>query len=997
MFLRLAAQLCAGQRLRTSAVAADNATKALVSEWAAAMRLRQRVQVLITGTIRTPAVMGIFRPALLLPGTMLTGLSPDELRLVVIHELAHIRRYDYLVNLLQMLLEAVLFFNPALWWISRQVRIEREAYADAAAVSIAGSPRQYANILARLAEQLSAAVAPQTALSLAGRDRSGLVERVRRVLAPAQTPGLRIGWMTLVIVSLCSVAFVLAARRGADVVVEVAARLLTPEERMTVLLEARDATDSGAVIRSTADHVELSGVIRTETGEPLPWNTRVQISTSAHNYSGNKTITTDRDGSFSTRVPDGETFLTVLTEDYCPTVLGPLDHNSRSEIDLILRKGPPADVHFEDETSQPIPDVDVTAYFRYSESGSLHAGKRTSDTTGVVRFAHSSAGDRYHLTVRRTGFQMLDRHEVTVDPSIAQVVRLQRANPASGTILTHDGQPAKQARLVFYAYRSPQDGHTLRSPAQELLTVTDDNGHYTLDTLKPGVRYTLSVQTQAHGHHLVQDVDAGQRDRQIRLEPELVLEGTVTGDLSALILKREDIPYSSKYSKDEYIGHHGLRYTHEATFDNFSYVDEPVLVPLTVKDGAARFRIGNLLPGVVRLYGGDRSTSVRVAEPIHDYVFNIGDKATRGRRLVLQFNSPDGAVTPQGTIYVHVASHGDGAVHIHEFLPIVDGKIEVDCFAPGDVWFQGRNVVGYAFKGGQLQIAAGKETIVHNVDVHPAGAIIGVIRHADGRLASSQTSVDFGTISQAPGMNALQWSKPAQTMTVDNNGRYFLTPLPLGGTYYLIANVDRMLTAVGPIEVTEAKPSATVNVVFPEGTTITGRVLGPDGHPVSGIEARPGVSFFKHGWGFATVETDDHGRFSAGPINPEVGDYNITVSPRADYQPAHVKVPDLSKPVTIRLKRGLTAHGVVLDRDTGWPIPNADIYATPEGYGANYEAEFPTDQRGRFRFSNLPGGRLTFRIRQAYGTPGAEITAEPGSSPLTFRVAPDDDLVPREP
>ncbi len=997
MFLRLAVQLSAGQRLRRTAVPADGVITALVSEWARSMHIRQRVDVLVTENLHTPAVMGILRPALLLPGTMLTGLTPDDLRLVVIHELAHVRRYDYLVNLVQMLIEAVLFFNPAMWWISRQTRIEREACADAAAVRIAGSPLQYAKILAGLAEHFAAAAAPQATPAFAARDGSSLLDRVRRILIPGQTPGLRIGWMTLAIVSLLSVVFVLAARRGADVVVEVAAELLTPEERMTVLLEARDATGAAATTHSTTDYLELSGIVRTETGDPLPWNTDVQISTFARNYSGNKSISVDRDGSFSTKVRDGETYLTVLTEGYRPLLLGPVDLRSSNEFELVLQKGQPADIRIEDESGQPISDAEVAAFFRYSESGALHAGKLTSDSTGVARFNHAGKGDRYKLTVRRSGFPMLDRHEVTIDPSRTHIVRLQRAEPATGIILTHEGQPASQARLVLYAHAPPQTGRYQRHSTQELLTVTDDDGHYTLDTLKPGTRYTLNVQTQSHGRHLVPDVEAGQQDRQVRLDPELVLEGTVTGDLSALVLKREHIPYSPRYKKDDLVGRHALRFTHAVRFHDVSHVDEPVLVPLDVKDGVGHFRIGNLLPGVVHLYGGDRSTKVRLTEPIRDFVFNIDDKPTRGRRLVLRFRSPDSSVDPVGSVFLQMRDAGDPAVSIHESLPITDGKVEVDCFSPGRVHFQVNAIVGYWFQSESITIDSGNDEITHNVDLFPAGGISGRIRHASGKPVSQGTEVDFGTIDHAPETIGRHSRGTFQRSRIDKDGRFFISPVPLGGRYYVYARHDRMLTAVGPVVVNESKPTATVNLAFPEGSTISGRVLGPDGHPVPGVDVKPGVRFFTHSWGMLPVTSGEDGRFSAGPINPHAGDYSVQVKPRADYQPAYQKLPDVSKSVTIRLKRGFKAHGVVLDKETGWPIPNVDVYALPEGGGGHCEAEFPTDRQGRFQFSNLPSGRITFRVRQAYGADGSVLTADPGSSPLTFRVKATSDLVPRKP
>ena len=76
--------------------------------------------------IAVPTVVGILRPTILLPMSLMAGLSPDQLEAILTHELAHIRRYDHLVNILQRIVEATLFFHPAIWWVSRRIRVERE-------------------------------------------------------------------------------------------------------------------------------------------------------------------------------------------------------------------------------------------------------------------------------------------------------------------------------------------------------------------------------------------------------------------------------------------------------------------------------------------------------------------------------------------------------------------------------------------------------------------------------------------------------------------------------------------------------------------------------------------------------------------------------------------------------------------------------------------------------------------------------------------------------
>ncbi|MGI8961071.1 MAG: M56 family metallopeptidase [Bryobacteraceae bacterium] len=122
--------------------------------------LRQRCLVLqrrlgITRTVRylesrlldSPAVVGWFRPVILLPLTALTGLSPQQLEAVIVHELAHIRRLDCFVNLFQIAAETLLFYHPAVWWVNRSIRAERENCCDDIAVSICGNAHDYAKAL----------------------------------------------------------------------------------------------------------------------------------------------------------------------------------------------------------------------------------------------------------------------------------------------------------------------------------------------------------------------------------------------------------------------------------------------------------------------------------------------------------------------------------------------------------------------------------------------------------------------------------------------------------------------------------------------------------------------------------------------------------------------------------------------------------------------------------------------------------------------------------
>jgi uncharacterized protein (TIGR03435 family) len=116
----------------------------------ARMRVPGPVRLLLSPLVEAPAVVGWLRPVVLTPVGALVGLPAEQMEALLLHELAHIRRYDYLVNMLQSAVEALLFYHPAVWWVSGHMRTERELCCDDAAVSASGDALVYARALAEL-------------------------------------------------------------------------------------------------------------------------------------------------------------------------------------------------------------------------------------------------------------------------------------------------------------------------------------------------------------------------------------------------------------------------------------------------------------------------------------------------------------------------------------------------------------------------------------------------------------------------------------------------------------------------------------------------------------------------------------------------------------------------------------------------------------------------------------------------------------------------------
>jgi GWxTD domain-containing protein len=142
------------------------------------MRLgvKRQVALLESCLAEVPVVIGYLRPIILMPVGLMTGMPTAQVESVLMHELAHIRRYDYLVNLLQVFVEGLLFYHPAVWWISGVMRSERENCCDDLVVGVTGSVLEYAAALTTLEEKRET-----SAMALAATG-GGLVKRIQRLL-----------------------------------------------------------------------------------------------------------------------------------------------------------------------------------------------------------------------------------------------------------------------------------------------------------------------------------------------------------------------------------------------------------------------------------------------------------------------------------------------------------------------------------------------------------------------------------------------------------------------------------------------------------------------------------------------------------------------------------------------------------------------------------------------------------------------------------------------
>lgn len=193
--LRHVAGLLAIRRLRRGAIPlTDPAISQYMEQLLQRLQIRRAVKVAQSAAVQVPALIGWMSPLVLLPCSAISGLTPLQLRALLAHELAHVRRHDYLVNLLQTIVETLLFYHPLTWWISATIRQEREHCCDDLAAATVGSAHEYGAALAAM-EQLR--LPGEFVLAANG---GSLLRRIRRLVKPE--PRATSYWPLLLLVAV---------------------------------------------------------------------------------------------------------------------------------------------------------------------------------------------------------------------------------------------------------------------------------------------------------------------------------------------------------------------------------------------------------------------------------------------------------------------------------------------------------------------------------------------------------------------------------------------------------------------------------------------------------------------------------------------------------------------------------------------------------------------------------------------------------------------------
>ncbi len=961
MIFRGGFKVAGAERLRHASRPLDNPQIAsLLADARRAVGLTRRIRLAATDQLTSPAVVGVLVPTLILPLSLMTTLTHEQLRFILLHELAHIRRGDYLASLFQLFAEALLFFNPAVWWISRQMRIEREACCDALAIELSGAPVAYAKTLVAVAETVLSP-APTAALAFGDQpEPTSLRDRVQRLLVPGYRPALRLTWRAMLMALVVGGGLLFLSAVGTRVTV---AAILSPQERIERIEKKMTELGEGSDLNLTpeqaeqAPKVEISGQVRVEDGAPLPKYFWLQtISMVKYNSSGSST-TVNSDGNFQFMTRPGQLILSAEIPGYAPAQIGPLMCSGTNRIDnleLVIGRGFTAAIEVtEAGTGKPLASarVETRHWLRGGNQTSFRETHLTTDEHGMA--AMTNAADLpLEVKVNAPGHEILTTTFPNVKSGQPLKLELRPGKKTSGLVLDKvTGQPIAGATVQIRYENGPNRMRYEWDDPTRLVARSDASGRFTVDQLRSDTIYWLGISMPEHESVILERVRAGNDSLVARLGPELVVKVILTGDLSRLAKS-----WGGQGGKQ-------ISYVIEQNFgDDRSGFGHNADVKIT--NGIGYFQFTNRAASRVQIEALGNTVWRDITAPVENWQIEIAPATAAGssdatqtpkREVVFRFQPPSG-VPPRGTVEVD-----------NQELQITNSQVRLNIPIGSRTQIEPKRMVGYWFdhwnigrdKALWIEVTNGPGPLVVDIPLIPAGAIYAKARNTDGTLAGGLL---FGVteIKRAPGRGDSTLDGGSDSNSGTAPRQWVSGPLPLGGTYQIHGWRGNSFCVSQPINLTEAQPDAEVELQFSPGKTFDGALLDPEGKPVRDAEVK--VSFNladNHGFGLKSVFTDERGRFQFENLTPGLGEYFVTAeTPGAMAE--RVKLKFGPQPQIIRLQPGHILAGRVVEAGTGYPIPGMEVRAMDYERSNLPMVTTKTDADGFFKFTSLGDANYAF-------------------------------------
>lgn len=968
--------------------------------------ITQEVVLAVSDRISVPGIIGMAKPIILLPVSMTTGFSTEEIGAILTHELAHIRRYDWLVNMFQLLIEAMLFFNPAIWWISSQIRLEREAACDFESIAVTGEKHRYARLLLEWGTAYPNSGPPTLAAvtGFAGPGKpSPVADRIKRLTLPGYKPTIRFSILSVVGAILISIVLIAGVWKGTDETVRYFGKLLTPSQRIAKMDQLRKAFTPS---ESDDQKVKISGRVSTSDGKEIgTWELDVWSYRQNTGIGNNTNARTRQNDRFSARVPIGQSIMGGFMEGYAP-YFKTLDLKNGQEItdmQIVFDHGFKAKIELVDEQGAPVENVRVKTRMKF---GNTTVGKGLNGISGGDGIAILDNAVEHPMTIDidAGGFQEIEIRDFTPKKGQVHKFVMRESKPAGGIVVSAEtGLPIPEAGIRISTKNL--GGHTYGFGFHsKVIAKTDTQGKFVLDTLEDDASYNIIIDAQGYGYSHLLGVHSGQEDLKITLHQPVTIKGKVVGDLSELgrISKKVDGKLGT---------YRRISARSRSDILNASAYQDVIV---TEADGAGYFEVENVFGNEVTLSSGSLSNlfKMQITEgtSVHNVLIDLDAKEEiDGRDVTIEFNPPKGMPNPNGRVFVSwITKHP--IKHHSKTVAVTDGvgklKIQAPCELQCKIYqWDDVRMGGYWFERVKdIQVEDLQEIFILRIPLKQAGSIFGKILNSDGStgygyhtsiriVKDPKGVVDVGLITEN-----INNSHSVST------GRYYASPIPFDGKYVITASKGNYLLASKPIKITSSKPIAEYDLKRGRSTAIKGKILFADGSPAVSsqysVYADAKIDGKNYTWGGALKTTDENGQFIIEDVNPDI---QAAYYLRVPLQNDRIKIKSIAKYNTLKLHATKVVAGVVLNEDTekgigGIPVsisialdPKTNFHSGQALTDKNgvFKVTVPENAevdaniqrhliRGQYSQQRRKGGHLTFVLRPVNQLSGKLIDADTG-------------------
>lgn len=893
MLFRTGHHLTATSRLRhLSRPLNDPVILQLVARITSEMGIQKPIQVRVTEDLSTPGVLGIIRPVLLLPVTLITGLNAEQWKAVIAHELSHIKRHDFAINIVQLIIESLLYFNPFVWMLSRQIRIEREACCDSMAIRSSGTPLAYAEALAALQSFVLAPVQshfPALQAIHAGGEGGSTLDRVKRLLDRNYRSGVRLKWQGVVGSLTLTLVLITILNLGSKGVVQLAAQILSDRERIDKIEKINDThATTWPKVYTEEDKITVRG--RVQLPNEMSWDEVKQVVGFATSQRPDSFVgysfRVNEQGEFEKEMYFGDIYLGAVIPGWAPTFLGPLTGEPGSvleDVELSFDPGFSSEIEITDESGKPIPNIRVEVTFRHEEiyAPSFHL---TSDSQGTIAIENCPTNAVALVSLGVDGFEEVTRREIQLQPNEKSRLAMKATKVLSGQVVSKEtGNPIPSATFKMILKKRRNTSHLYGFDQNEMSTTSDEQGRYHLSRLASDIQYHFIVEAPGYRPVLMGPLTPNDPAPDVELPPALVFSGEIRN------AKQDSFLKIRRGSNGEYV----------RLYQDIKVGDHTIHRPIEADvvegdDGTKIFSTRSLFEGPVTIFGEKLLGNFEARPPETHVIIDLDTPHIKQglptREVIIHLTPPQDAPPPKGFLAVRSRVHQPRVYYpMPQECVVEDGKVRLEVEVPGEIMIEPYGLIGYWPEldfPSQIKVPEGDTPFDIFIKVTRAGAVYGKVTDETGRNVDA--SMHLIAIQKPEVKHAFMNLSDLNNHYGNIRGTlYNITPVPLGGTYRLIARSGLSYTVSEPFTLNGENPIYEMNMTLPTGVKVRGRILDTSGQALDQIPIRFSYSTpYSHSFTSQEFFTDDQGRFSFEGINPRApGTYRVEIWPKGVSQP----------------------------------------------------------------------------------------------------------------